>query len=84
MPDLFRQYDIYIDRFTIPSFSKTCLEAQSMGLATIDYRHSADHVEDLLDFEFRQQCGLNDAAYVRINHDRNKVALELLDIYRKL
>ena len=36
MPRLLCAHDVFIDRFTIPAFSKTCLEAMSCGIPTID------------------------------------------------
>ena len=84
MPQLLNNYDIFIDRFTIPSFSKTCLEAQSMGLSTIDYRHGPERVEDLCGFEFRKESGAIDAIQVRKAHDRRNIAVKLLGIYRSL
>jgi hypothetical protein len=47
MPETLRQYDIFIDRFSIPSFSKTALEAMASGLVTVDYRHRENIVERL-------------------------------------
>jgi len=49
MPYFLKLYDIFIDRHKIPSFSKTCLEAMSCGLATIDFRHMSEKEEGLVD-----------------------------------
>jgi hypothetical protein len=39
MPCYLKGFDVFVDQHTIPAFSKTCLEAMSSGLATVDYRH---------------------------------------------
>ena len=84
MPDLLKRYDIFIDRFTIPSFSKTCLEAMSCGLATIDYRHKEDlagRVKELT-ASFVREEGLKNREYVIRNHDVEKVAEQLVGIWK--
>lgn len=86
MPDTLRKYDIFIDRFTIPSFSKTCLEAMSCGLATIDWRHDfrrhdREQIEKLSDSGRVQTLGKVHRVYVEKHHDVEKVALKLLNIW---
>lgn len=87
MPKILSQYDIFIDRFSIPSFSKTCLEAMSEGLATIDYRHQdalSKRVRQLANLESRRQEGEMNRRYVEENHDRMLVAKKLLEIYSRV
>ena len=85
MPDFLKSFDIFIDRFSIPSFSKTCLEAMSCGLATIDYRHYnslnslRDRLEELKDI---QVIGWENRLFVENNHNAKKIALVLANIYR--
>ena len=85
MPDFLRGFDVFVDRFSIPSFSKTCLEAMSSGLATIDYRHYStlnslrDRLDKLTDIE---SIGWENRLYVENNHNAKKIALVLADIYR--
>lgn len=86
MPILLSSYDIFVDRFTIPSLSKTCLEAMSCGLASIDYRH-AGNLEDIV---FRlssskvcRRIGLENRRYVEKFHNAEQVALGLGAIWRE-
>jgi len=88
MPKLLRSFDVFIDRFTIASFSKTCLEAMSCGLLTIDFRFKsllevwinriAEMDEDVLKDVSRQN-----RAYVLEHHDARKVAKTLSQIWRE-
>ncbi|MEM4092652.1 MAG: hypothetical protein QW837_06345 [Conexivisphaerales archaeon] len=87
MPALLRKYDIYIDRFSIPSLSKTALEAMSVGLATIDYRNR-DALEERIEFlsdpgNVRSEGVLNRNFIIK-QHDHRLVGERLLDIYRGL
>lgn len=87
MHKVYPKYSIFIDRFTIPSFSKSCLEAMSCGLATIDYRHQDDfkeRVESLSDPSYRAEEGRANRRYVIAHHDKSKVCSKLLKIYKEL
>jgi len=84
MPDTLKTYDIFIDRFTIPSFSKTCLEAMSCGLATIDYRHVdsfTERIEELKDVSVVKRIGEENRRFVRETHDVRKVVRKLKSVY---
>jgi hypothetical protein len=87
MPKFLNSYDILIDRFAIPSLSKTCLEAMSCGLCTIDYRHKQnfrEQVENLGDDEYRRGEGLANRQYIESNHDAKRVAETMTKIYQNL
>lgn len=81
MPRFLSAYDVFIDRFTIPALSKTCLEAMSCGIPTIDYRHRASLAErvDLLavDEVYSEESKLA-RDYILENHDRRKVVDRLV------
>lgn len=84
---VYPKYSIFIDRFTIPSLSKACLEAMSCGLATIDYRHRGSYMErvkSLLDPSYRSEEGQVNRRYVMENHDKFKVCSKLLKIYKDI
>ena len=84
MPDTLKTFDIFIDQLTIPSFSKTCLEAMSCGLATIDYRHVdsfAERVEELKDVSVIKRIGEENRRFVRETHDVRKVVGKLKSVY---
>ena len=86
MPDVLKLYDIFIDRFTIPSFSKTCLEAMSCGLATIDHRHKdnlAERIKELTPDSVKEE-GRRNSEYVMKNHDVRIVADQLVGIWMKV
>jgi hypothetical protein len=83
MPETLRRFDIFIDRFTIPSFSKTCLEAMSCGLATIDYRH-VENFEERVTFLLRngvEECTKENQSILE-KHDVRNVATQLADFWR--
>jgi hypothetical protein len=86
MPEILQAFDIFIDRFTIPSLSKTCLEAMSCGLATIDFRHVinlVERVEELSDVRIVRHIGQDDRRFAQENHDVRKIARQLLKIYEE-
>jgi glycosyltransferase involved in cell wall biosynthesis len=86
MADTLRSFDIFIDRFSISSFSKTCLEAMSCGLATIDYRHRDDFYDKVVSLKdpsnVRKEGEVN-RKYILENHDAKKVADKLATIWRE-
>ena len=87
MPDFLRKFDIFIDQFTIPSFSKTCLEAMSCGLATIDYRHKnslSSRITFLSDISNVKRIGDENRKFVIENHDVKKVADMLAGIWNDI
>ena len=84
---ILKKYDVYIDRiFTkgVNSYSKTCLEAMSCGLATIDYRHKdmldnrANHLSSVKNI---RNDGKQNRAFIVENHDREKIIKRLIEIY---
>jgi|BEDMetMinimDraft_2_1075160.scaffolds.fasta_scaffold00018_22 hypothetical protein len=86
MAEVLENFDIYIDRFSIPSFSKTCLEAMSCGLATIDYRHIGnleERVSFLANSSNVRTEGLENRKYIIEIHDANKVADLLSKIWEE-
>ena len=87
MHTILKKYDVYIDRiFTkgVNSYSKTCLEAMSCGLATIDYRHKdmldnrANHLSSVKNI---RNDGKQNRAFIVENHDREKIIKRLIEIY---
>ena len=86
MPSVLSRFDIYIDRFTIPSFSKTCLEAMSCGLATIDYRHKtqlSERVALLSDISNIKKIGEQNRKFVMDKHEVRKVAEMLAKVWEE-
>jgi glycosyltransferase involved in cell wall biosynthesis len=87
MPQYLCAYDVFIDRFTIRALSKTCLEAMSCGIPTIDYRHGSAFSERVNSLVLN---GLYDSEsklarrYVLENHDRRKVVDRLVRIYAEM
>jgi hypothetical protein len=90
MPKFLSGFDIFIDRFSIPSFSKTCLEAQCSGLATIDFRHTMslnslrDRLDELCVPDKIRQIGLENALFIKEHHDAAKIAKMLSVIYKEM
>jgi hypothetical protein len=79
MPDFLKTFDVFIDRFSIPSYSKTCLEAMSCGLATVDFKN----IQTLTVEEIRQ-IGLENHLFVKEYHDAVKVAKILSVLYKEV
>jgi len=87
MPQCLTAHDVFIDRFTIPALSKTCLEAMSCGIPTIDYRHRAgfaERVNSLAADEVYDTESRLARDYVLENHDRRKVVNRLVRIYAEM
>ena len=87
MHNIYPKFSVFIDRFTIDSFSKSCLESMACGLATLDYRHKdqfAERVESLLDLQYISKEGKSNRKYIVQNHDVSKVCNELLKIYEEV
>ena len=87
MPSFLNRFKIFIDRFTIPSFSKTCLEAMSCGLAAITYRDKLQlpaAVERLSDIDYCKKVGLENRQYVLENHDYRITANKITDVWSEL
>jgi len=85
MPSVLSSFDIYVDRFTIPSLSKTCLEAMSCGLATIDYRHKtqlSERAAFLSDVSNVKEIGEENRKFVVENHEVRKVAEMLTKVWK--
>jgi len=86
MPETLQAYDIFIDRFTISSLSKTCLEAMSCGLATIDYRHRSELSERtslLSNISNVKKIGRENREFVVKNHNVFKIAEMLSKIWEE-
>lgn len=85
MPDFLCWYGIYVDRFTIPSLSKTCLEAMSCELATVDFRHKDCLEERVAYLSERKHCseaGFANRLFVMEEHDAPLVAEKLAEVWR--
>jgi len=86
MPHVLNRYDLFIDRFTINSLSKSGLEAMSCGLPTITFRDKhnlKDAVERYLDPEARKRAGEANREYILKNHDARMVVDRLLEVYKE-
>ena len=84
---ILQQYDIYIDRMSVLSLSKTCLEAMSCGLVTIDYRHRDDlerRIDTVLDPSKRKSEGMENRDFILESHDSKKVATRLIQLYEEV
>lgn len=87
MPQFLSAHDVFVDRFTIRSLSKTCLEAMSCGIPTIDYRHRAafaKRVDSLAVNEAYSRESKLARDYVLENHDRRRVVDRLVKIYAEI
>lgn len=86
MPFLLSKFEVFIDRFSISSLSKTCLEAMSCGLATIDYRHKVfleNRIKELADIEKIKKQGKKNRKFVVENHNPTLVAEKIAKIWNK-
>ncbi len=87
MPKFLNSYDIFIDRFAIHSFSKTCLEAMACGICTIDHRHIGrfrERVEELIDERVRNKEGIENRDFIEREHDASKVTLRMEKLYKSI
>ena len=87
MPRFLSSYDVFVDRFTIPALSKTCLEAMSCGIPTIDYRHGANFAERVSSLAVNEVYARESKLardYALENHDRRKVVDRLVRIYGEI
>ena len=87
MPETLRQYDIFIDRFSIPSLSKTALEAMACGLVTVDYRHLdrfPERLDMLMDINVLRKEAFNNRQFVENFHNVGMVANQLRQIWEGL
>lgn len=86
MHEVLKKYDVYIDRQTVFSLSKACLESMSCGLSTIDYRHR-DNVEEriaeLADRKKLKDEQIKNRNFILDIHDRWKVVKRLIELYRQ-
>jgi len=85
MPETLRKHDIFVDRFSIPSFSKTCLEAMACGLAVIGHEDCAlSRVDELLSSDKIEEEGKRNREFVERNHAAEMVAKQLAKIWVSL
>lgn len=84
MPYFLNQFDLYVDRFTIKSYSKTALEAMACNLAVIGYRHNFKEALKNLKNIVKRRKHVNQQRKMLNNHDRNKVASSMVKIYRQV
>jgi glycosyltransferase involved in cell wall biosynthesis len=87
MPQYLSAHEVFIDRFTIRALSKTCLEAMSCGIPSIDYRHRgylAERVKSLAVSDVYCNESKLARAHVLQNHDRRKVVDTLIRIYAEI
>jgi len=76
MHEVLKKYDVYIDRQTVFSLSKACLESMSCGLATIDYRHRINIEERIADLADRKKLKTEQTRnrqFILETHDKWKV-----------
>ncbi len=87
MHNVYPKFGVFIDRFSIPSFSKSCLESMSCGLSTIDYRHK-NHLLERVNYLQKTRSILDEGKlnrlYVIEKHDVSNVCDELIKIYQDI
>lgn len=84
MPIFLNQFGIYVDRFVIKSYSKTALEAMACGLAVVGYKHDLRKtLKDLKDMRKRGTYVSEQTNLILSNHERGKIASNLLEIYER-
>ena len=79
MPKLLNQYDVFVDRFSITSPSKTALEAMACGLNVIGW-DTEQPERKLLPRNSDLEC----TDYIRRKHDVTKIARQVKEIYEEL
>lgn len=87
MPETLSGFDIYVDRFTISSFSKTCLEAMACKLSTIDYRHIdtlPERLQQLSSTSNLKEIGEANRKYVEERHSAPMIADKLASVWEEL
>ncbi len=84
MPNFLSSADIFVDRFSINSLSKTALEACSVGRPTVDYHHAdriGERIEFLSDQKNREIEGKKAREYILRSHNLEKLTDKLLEVY---
>jgi len=78
------EFDIFVDRFSIKSYSKTALEAMSCGIPVIGYKHDLQEMLKKLTYKVERK---NLVAWQDKNilpqHQTEAVVSSLLDIYNE-
>jgi hypothetical protein len=87
MPNYLKNFDVFVDRFSIPSRSKTCLEAMSCGLGVLNPSCSIDdfieQIETLRSSDLRK-VGEENREFIIQHHAAGLVANKLADIWREV
>ncbi|MBS7612574.1 hypothetical protein KEJ27_10330 [Candidatus Bathyarchaeota archaeon] len=76
-------FDIFIDRWSIKSYSKTALEAMACGLPVVSYKHNLEEMlEKLTSLEERQKLVVWQNRWILPQHNVKNVVTKLVNIYR--
>jgi glycosyltransferase involved in cell wall biosynthesis len=78
------EYDIFIDRYAIKSYSKTALEAMACGLAVVGYRHDLERVLDKLTSQLERKNLLTwQNENILPQHSAKAVVNKLIEVYQE-
>jgi glycosyltransferase involved in cell wall biosynthesis len=84
MPNFLNEFDIFVDRFSISSYSKTALEAMACGLAVVSYNCDLkSSLERLRDLDVREKWIEKQYEVVK-EHDVENVVNKLVKIYEQV
>ena len=78
------EFDIFVDRFSIKSYSKTALEAMACGIPVIGYEHNWEEaLEKLASQRERKELVQWQNEYVLPRHKVETVVSKLINIYQE-
>jgi len=76
------QFDVFVDRFSVPSYSKTALEAMACGIPVVGYRHDLEKaLEKLANGDERRSLAKWQAEKILPKHCVKKVVDQLTAVY---
>lgn len=85
MHKFLNEFDIFVDRFLIKSYSKTALEAMACGIPVIGYKHNLKEIlERLTDEMERRKLIQWQFENIIPLHRKEKVVEQLIKIYNKI
>jgi len=78
-------FDIFIDRFSIKSYSKTALEAVACGLAVVGFNHDLENsLKNLVSYRLREKLVKQQNESILPKHNIGNVTKKLIQIYGQL
>ncbi|MEM3891521.1 MAG: hypothetical protein QW282_05150 [Nitrososphaerales archaeon] len=84
MPTLLSNYDLFLDHWMVPAYSKTALEAMSMHIPVIGYETPLEHLKQkLIEAKTDPQPLIERGKRIVEEHDPDKVAQLLYKLYQK-